>query len=163
LADAAEFAGGCAIYVGYELPDGSYSCRLIYAKSRLMHHSVPRNELEAILMAAEASLVVQKALGDQVSEVLYFTDSSIALCWVLNDRKKLRMWCHNRVREITNAIRWVTGGVAAYPLYHIDGCINLADLVTKPREIVPEDIDERSAWQTGLPWMTLPTEQLPKV
>jgi len=86
-------------------------------------------------MAAEASLVVQKALGDQVRDVFYYTDSSIALCWVLNDRKKLRMWCHNRVREITNAIRWVTGGVAAYPLYHIDGPSNLADLVTKPREI----------------------------
>jgi hypothetical protein len=163
LADAAEFAGGCAIYVGFEMPDGHYSCRLIYAKSRLMRHSIPRNELEAILMAAEASLVVQKALGDQVRDVFYYTDSSIALCWVLNDRKKLRMWCHNRVREITNAIRWVTGGVAAYPLYHIDGPSNLADLVTKPREICREDIDESSAWQTGLPWMCMPTDQLPRV
>jgi hypothetical protein len=55
LADAAEHAGGCAIYVGYPLTDGSFSCRLVYARSRLMKNTVPRNELEAILLAAEAS------------------------------------------------------------------------------------------------------------
>jgi hypothetical protein len=64
LADAAELAGGCALYVGFEMPNDHYYCRMIYAKSRLMRHSIPRNELAAILMAAEASLVVQKALGD---------------------------------------------------------------------------------------------------
>ena len=64
--------------------DGSYSCRLVYAKSRLMRNTVPRNELEAILMAAEASLLVQKSMGDQLGEVFYFSDSTIALCWVLN-------------------------------------------------------------------------------
>ena len=49
-----------------------------------LRHTVPRNELEAILMAAEASLVVQKALGDNMGDVLYFTDFTIALCWVPN-------------------------------------------------------------------------------
>jgi len=34
--------------------------------------------------------------------------------------------------------------------------------VTKPMELCKQDIDEKSAWQTGLPWMTLPTDQLPK-
>jgi hypothetical protein len=92
----------------------------------------------------------------QVRDVFYYTDSSIALSWVINDRKKLRMWCHHRVREITNAIRCVTGGVA-------DGPSNLADFVTKPREICCKDIDESSAWQTGLPWMRMPTDQLPRV
>ena len=117
------------------MSDGSFSCRLVYAKSRLMKSSVPRNELEAILMAAEASLVVQKALGDKVGDVLYFTDSTIALCWVLNQSKKLQMWCHNRVREIHNAIRWVVGGVPTYPLFHIDGTANLADMVSNPMEL----------------------------
>ena len=161
LADAAEKAGGCAIYAGYEMPDGSYSCRLVYAKSRIMHNTVPRNELEAILMSAEASLLVQKSLGDCVGEVRYFTDSVIAMCWVLNEKLRLRMWTHNRVKEILNAIRWVVGGTASYPLFHIDGPRNLADLVTKTKELCREDIDGSSAWQTGLPWMRLPTEELP--
>jgi hypothetical protein len=58
LADAGERAGGCAIYAGYQMPDGHYSCQLVYAKSKLMRNTVPRNELEAILLCAEASLVV---------------------------------------------------------------------------------------------------------
>jgi len=126
-----------------------------------MKQSVPRNELEAILMAAEASLVVRNALTDKVGEVFYFTDSQIALCWVLNMRKKLRMWVHNRVKDIQNVIRWVVGGVATYPLYYIEGSHNLADLVTKPKELCREDIDATSAWQTGLPWMYQPSNKLP--
>jgi hypothetical protein len=85
LADAGERAGGCAIYAGYQMPDGHYSCQLVYATSKLMRNTVPRNELEAILLCAEASLVVQKALGDDVKEVFYFSDSTIALSWILND------------------------------------------------------------------------------
>jgi hypothetical protein len=64
-----------------------------------MRNTVPRNKLEAILLCAEASLVVQKALGDDVKEILYFSDSTIALSWILNDRKRLRMWTHNRARK----------------------------------------------------------------
>jgi hypothetical protein len=82
LADAGERAGGCAVYAGYPLKDGHYSCQLVYAKSRLMRNTVPRNELEAILMCAEASLVVQKSLGEVVKEVFYFSDSTIALSWI---------------------------------------------------------------------------------
>jgi hypothetical protein len=36
LADAGERAGGFAIYAGYQMPDGYYSCQQVYAKSRLM-------------------------------------------------------------------------------------------------------------------------------
>jgi Pao retrotransposon peptidase len=58
LADAAECAGGTAIYGGVKLPDGSYSCSLLYSKSKLMSHSIPRNELEAIVLMADAALTV---------------------------------------------------------------------------------------------------------
>jgi hypothetical protein len=107
LADAGERAGGCAIYAGYQMPDGYYSCQPVYAKSRLMRNTVPCNELEAILLCADASLVVQKALGDDIKEVYYFSDSTIALSWILNNRKRLRMWTHNRVKDILTAIKWV--------------------------------------------------------
>jgi hypothetical protein len=146
LADAAEHAGGCAIYVGYPLSDGSYSCRLVCARSRLMKNTVLRNELEAILLAAEASLVVQKALKGKVSEVFYFSDSTIAISWVLNTSKRLRMWTFNRVKEITTVLRWVMGNEAVRPLFHIAGTMNLADMVTRPIEPGAIDIGEESAW-----------------
>jgi hypothetical protein len=161
LSDAAEFAGGCAIYVGYPISDGSF-CRLVCAGSRLMKNTIPRNELEAILLAAEASLAIQKALKGKVSEVFYFSDSTIAISWVLNTHKRLRMWTHNRVKEITTALRWVVGSEATHPLFHIPGEMNLADMVTRPIEPESIDVEYEAAWQRGIEWMTAPSENLPK-
>ena len=47
------------------------------------------------------------------------------------------------------------------PLFHIKGELNLADWVTKIKPLALEHIDNDSPWQQGLPWMLLPTDQLP--
>jgi hypothetical protein len=161
-ADAAEGAGGVAIYGGIRLPDGNYTCDLLMAKSRLLKHSVPRNELEAILLMADTVLVVRNALGDRVEEVLYYTDSKVAQCWVLNTRKRLRMFVHNRVQSIRHAITRAVGSEEVIPLYHIDGSLNLADMLTKPKRLTLSDISATSSWMQGLDWMRLPTEDLPR-
>ena len=38
----------------------------------------------------------------------------------------------------------------------------MADMVTKPRQMYMADINAESNWQTGLQWMQLPSDQLPK-
>ena len=48
------------------------------------------------------------------------------------------------------------------PLYHIDGTENLADMITKSRKLVASDLSATSPWMSGLEWMTLPTERLPR-
>jgi Pao retrotransposon peptidase/Integrase zinc binding domain len=162
ISDASDRAGGCAIYGGFQLPDGTYSCTLLCARSRLMRNSVPRNELEAILLCAETSLMVQAGLQGRVEEVHYFSDSSIAICWVLNTQKRLRMWAHNRVKEIRNAIKWVSSGEEKIPLYYIQSQQNIADLLTKPFTLTTDSIGPDSLWQTGLNWMSEATPDLPK-
>jgi hypothetical protein len=106
--------------------------------------------------------VVRKSLGDRVEDVLFYTDSKVAQCWVLNTRKRLRMFVHNRVQSIRHAITQAVGSEEIIPLYHIEGTQNLADMVTKPRKLSLGDIDATSSWKTGLDWMRLPTEELPK-
>jgi hypothetical protein len=162
ISDASDRAGGCAIYGGFRLPDGMYSCRLLCARSRLMRNSVPRNELEAVLLCAETSLMVQSGLKGRVEEVLYFSDSNIAICWVVNTQKRLRMWVHNRVKEIRNAIKWVSNGEEKIPLYYIHSHQNIADMLTKPYDLTTESIDQDSEWQTGLRWMSEATHDLPR-
>jgi len=115
ISDASDKAGGCAIYGGFKLPDGSYTCSLLCAKSRIMRNTVPRNELEAILLCAETSMTVQHSLRGRVKEVFYFSDSNIAICWVLNTQKRHRMWVHNRIKEIRNAVKWVSQGEESVP------------------------------------------------
>ena len=59
VADAAASSCGCAIYAGAEKHDGSFSCNLVLAKSKMVHGTIPRNELEGVVLAAESALMVQ--------------------------------------------------------------------------------------------------------
>ena len=161
LSDAAEHAGGVAIYICFKLQDGTYSSRLLTAKSKLMNATIPRNELSAIMLMTEIAYITVKALEDLVSEVIYITDSTIALSWCHNVNKKLRVYVHSRVTSIRRMIEWTTGEVDDLPLYHIDGKMNIADLLTKKHSIKVADLDNESEWQAGLPWMLLSTVNMP--
>jgi hypothetical protein len=127
----------------------------------MVHATIPRNELEAIVLCAEASLIVQRALTNQIDEVRYYTDSRIALCWILNESKRLRMWAYNRVQAIHSMIKRMKDGEGTIPLYHINGLDNLADLLTKPKSINADDLKTTSEWHVGLKWMGLPSSDLP--
>jgi hypothetical protein len=60
------------------------------------------------------------------------------------------------------AIKWVIGGVDTFPIYHIESGMNLADMVTKPKQLYMADINAESLWQKGMQWMSLPSDSLPK-
>ena len=161
VADAAANSCGSAAYVGVEKDDGEYSCSLILAKSKMVHSTIPRNKLEAVVVAAESSLMVQRALLGRLESIRFYTDSRIVVCWILNQSKRLRMWAFNRVQAIHSMIKYTCNGEEALPLYHISGLENTADLLTKVRNIRSTDLQPKSVWHSGLPWMTLPTANLP--
>ena len=160
LSDASKVAGGVAIYAGYKQPSGNFSACLLTAKSKLLDASVPRNELSAIMYMADLALQVKRLLGSVVKEIIYATDSSIALAWCHNTSLKLRLYVYNRVEVIRRLINWTIEG-NSLPLFHIRREHNLADWVTKVQPISAKDVDSESPWQKGLPWMSLPTDQLP--
>lgn len=161
ISDAAVHAGGAAVYANYRLDNGKYSCTLLTSKSRLLDGTVPRNELSAILLMAELAYTIKKSLGSIVGQILYVTDSTIAMCWTFNTQKKLRLYALNRVTLIRQMIEWTTGETENLPLYHIDGTLNPADLLTKPHDIGPTDLMMDSTWQCGMDWMRLPFEEMP--
>ena len=160
ISDAAANAGGAAIYAGRKLQGNQYSCQLLTSKSKLMTHTIPRNELEAIRIGANLANDVKNALGDAVAEILFFTDSSIAMSWCHNTNKKLRLFVLNRVSEIRRVIVNLTGKTDI-PLYHIDGKLNIADLLTKPNTIKPDDLHPGSSWISGYDWMHLQLQMMP--
>ena len=161
VADAAASSCGCAIYAGAEKLDGSFSCNLILAKSKMVHGTIPRNELEGVVLAAESALMVQRALSGHIEHIRYYTDSMIVMCWIFNKSKRLRMWAFNRVQAIRNMTRIVTDGEEEVPIFHISGLENLADLLTKPRTVKHTEMEQESVWQSGLEWMKLPSADLP--
>ena len=162
LADAAEFAGGAGVYAGKELKPGVWSCSLLAAKSRVMKETVPRNEKSAIFLCAELGFMVKSALTFDVGEVIFVTDSTIALSWCSNQEIKLRLYVYNRVMTILRLFEWITGS-KANPLWHIDGNLNLADLLTKKHEISVDHVSRGSDWIEGLDWMKLSLPDMPLI
>ena len=61
---------------------------------------------------------------------------------------------------ILRTCEWTTGETEV-PLFHIDGKLNLADLLTKKHELSVESVTLNSEWQNGLSWMRLDTESMP--
>ena len=162
VADAAEHAGGAACYAGWLLKDGSYSCQLLTARSKLLTQTIPRNELESVKLMTELAVDVKHALGTRVKEVLYFTDSTVAMCWSHTVTKRLRMFALHRVIDIRMNILGRENILDdSLPLYHIDGKLNVADLLTKRFDLKPLDISAGSIWQEGYDWMKKPFAEMP--
>ena len=63
--------------------------------SELLHMSVPRNELHSLLIASELTYAVITSLKINISEVLIITDSLVALCWLMNEKSRNRMYVQN--------------------------------------------------------------------
>ena len=160
LSDAGASAGGAVVYAGVELENGDYTCGMVASKSKLLDATVPRNELSAIMLMTELAFIVKRAIGDRVTEIVYGTDSAIALSWCHNKTIQLRLFVHNRVETINRMIQW-TMDTKSIPLYHIEGKRNIADLLTKKHNIEIDDVAVDSEWQRGPEWMKKPTEQLP--
>ena len=103
--------------------------------------------------APNLEFIVKKALGDQIGEIIYLTDSTIALSWIHNTRIKVRAYVFARVQTTRKLMEMTTEGKTV-PLFHIDGTANLADLLTKPHEISMKDLSIGSTWQNGHDWMS---------
>ena len=106
--------------------------------------------------------LVAKSIGPKVEDILFATDSTIALSWCCNPTKKLRLFVFSRVEieTIRRMIEWTTGN-ELLPIYHVDGELNLADLLTKRHELSISDLSAGSVWQTGYPWMKMETMDMP--
>ena len=110
-----------------------------------MDATIPRNELSGILLCTKLAFLVKQAFGDLVDEIIYCTDSTIALSWCKNMTIKLRLFVYNRVMTILSMCEWRTG-TTEVPLYHIDGKSNLADLLTKQHDLSVQAVTLNSEW-----------------
>ena len=147
VTDAAINAGGAAVYAGRKLKDSTWSCALVASKSKLMKATVPRNKLSAVMISTELVYLVAKSIGPRIEDVIFAIDSMIALSWCCNPTKKLRLFVFSRVETIRRMIEWTTGR-EYLPLYHVDGELNLSDLLTKKHDLTIEGLSIGSIWQT---------------
>ena len=154
-ADASKSLICVAIYARFQRKDGTYSCQLIFSRSKLVPDgmSIPRAELFAANTNAHTGEVVKRALSNYHKKCFKLSDSQVTLHWLNNQNLPLKQWTRNRVVDIlrfTNPIDWKYVKSADMP----------ADLGTRKGATV-KDVSMDSKWQNGYDWMKLNSSEFP--
>lgn len=151
--DASKSIAVATVHARVLLTDGSYSCQLFTARSKLVKTStIPKAELRGAVMAASLGHVVKYNLGPQYEGAIYCSDSTIALYWIVQDQRALETYVRNcviEVRRFTDPSQW----------YHVASEDNIADLGTRTAEV--SEIGLNTDWQTGRGWMKDKFEDMP--
>ena len=151
--DASKSIAVASVHTRVPLVSGGYYCQLLTAKSKIVrYNTVPRAELRAAVMSASLSHSVQHYLRQQISDVIYVTDSTIVLHWLSHDERPLETAVRNSVieiRRLSDVKQW----------FHVEGLSNIADLGTRHAQV--SEISEKTEWQNGKPWMYLPRDEMP--
>ena len=144
MGDASQKIAATGIYGRFKRKDGSYSCQLLFARSKILPKglSQPRAELAAALLNTHTGEVVRRSLGQYFKKGVKLTDSQIVLHWLNNKDLPLKQWVRNRVVEIlrfSHKDSW----------WYIDSTNMLVDLATRKGATIA-DIGPESKWTMGL-------------
>ena len=155
MADSSSQMACSAIYARFKRKNGSYSCQLVFARSKIIPEgmSIPRAELLAATLNATTGHTVYLSLQNYVKTRMHFTDSQVALSWISNEQLRLKQWTRNRVIEInrlTDKNEWK----------YIESKNMMADFGTR-RGAKLEDVLDESSWVCGFEWASLEKEKFP--
>ena len=152
--DASMDAFGTCAYFRWEKNDGGFEVRFIAAKSRvapLKQLTIPRLELQAAVLASRLYQTLKEEMTIEWNEVIFMTDSMIALSWIRSRARSLKVFVSTRVGEIqalTDPSEW----------RHIPGDMNVADDLT--RGLKANQLKER--WHRGPDFLRKPTSDWPE-
>ncbi len=112
FADASGEAYAAVAYLRCEYDSSPISVRLVSAKAHVAPRgrtSIPRLELLAAELSVKLREQVLRAIKVPVDSVVHWSDSMTVLYWINNDKRRLQLFVHNRVRRIqrgTEAKEW---------------------------------------------------------
>ena len=144
-----------AIYARFEKKDGSFSCKLVLGRSKVLPEGIttPRGELMAAAMNAATGHFIKKAFGKYHKKCIKLSDSTVALHWIPSKLTMLKTWVRTRVVEINrlcDASWW----------FYVDTKEMVADIGTRKGSNIM-DVAESRSWISGLPWMSGPEGEFP--
>ena len=146
--DASQEVKIVGAWARFRLKSGDFSCQLVIGRSLLVHEdsTIPKNELDALAMGSNLGWILRQTLEHWISSYILIGDSTIALCWVSSEKKRLSLFHRNRCVQIRR-------GTELDLMYHVISECNPADLGTRPEAVKDSDIGPNSKWEKGLPWM----------
>ncbi|CAI2351285.1 unnamed protein product [Caenorhabditis sp. 36 PRJEB53466] len=163
FSDASERHFATAVYAHFRYKDREPVTKLVMSKSKVkpknVSLSIPRLELMGMEIASHASLTAYKELKmEKLKGVKFFSDSMIALYWVLK-KEKLTKFAHNRVEKIHQNTLWLKGKGFDPSFHHCPTEYNPADLAS--RGVVMEKLFNNSLWFDGPEFLKNPESEWP--
>ena len=147
FSDASEAACAAAVYIRATYDDGTTSCRLVVAKTRvtpIKTVTMPRLELCAAEMVADLLFTTQQTLQISDVELWGWSDSTIAISWLRQSPSKYKTYVANRVASAARSLSqeaWL----------HVPTAENPADCAS--RGISAQDLKDHLLWWNGPPWL----------
>ena len=144
FSDGGLLAYGIVVFIRFPSKEGGYKMRRIFATSRIIspknNMSVPRRELNGLVLAAVKAKALREELEIPEGNVFIHTDSIICMYWLIKPLDKLATYVFNRVKAIKDA------GVD-HNVFYTASEENVADLVTKVKPL--RDYINNSFWDEG--------------
>ena len=151
--DASQWAAAAVAHARVPLKEGGYSVQFLCARTKVTKSlTIPKAELRAVVMGASLGHMLKHVLGERCGNIMFVTDSSVALMQINQDSRPMETFTRNaviEVRRLTKPEDW----------FHVESALNIADLATKNATI--DDVGLDSEWQCGKQWMKLPRDLMP--
>ena len=154
LSDASDLAYGYAAYIRWLLQDGTYWCRLIMPKCRIVplnKLSTPQMELNAAVLSKRGGKVIETEMRFDFERVLQLVDSETVLSMINKTSTRFKVYEGVRVGEIQAA---TDGDLSCWAW--MSGQNKTADWLTRGRN--PHELGEDSDWWNGPPILYQPIE-----
>ena len=119
--DASKLAYGAVAYLKFEFELEKPHCFFVLSKSRLAPiktTSLPRLALNTAVLGIRLYTTIIKEINLPIQNVLFWTDSTLVLQYLINQRHRFKVYVTNRVTEIlkmTTPSQWHQIGSKEYP------------------------------------------------
>ncbi|XP_072389700.1 uncharacterized protein [Diabrotica undecimpunctata] len=148
--DASQDIYAACVYLRVVYSDNTVTSRLIASKTRIAplknKLTIPRLELSGILLGVTLTRKVLEVLSKNVtiSEVHIFSDSLIALTWILTTKFTWNPFVLHRVSQIKELSK-------SFLFHHVSSSLNVADLPSRASDITQSNL--KKLWTEGPPFL----------
>ena len=152
--DASKGAYAAVIYLVVQIGSERYA-RFVASKTRVAPRrelSIPRLEPLSALLLARLLESVARSLSPNptLGQSMGYTDSQVALYWIVGEGKEWKQFVHNRVTEIRELL-------PASCWRHCPGIENPADIPS--RGLTPTELFVNQLWHCGPDWLQNPPSE----
>jgi hypothetical protein len=151
FSDASKNFYSCCAYLRYEFPDKSVQTKLIYSKARVKpvkgeRLTIPRLELLGIVIASNAAVTITEELHSPIRKIEFFSDSMIALFWIMGDAK-LKTYVFNQTQLVKENCKKLNDKDLPTRFHHCPTKLNPADIASRGMQM--SELKESELWFNG--------------